>query len=168
MEQRLAVRDGASAAFGASPGLRALPAPLEGLHTPLRAGRGSSFSCGGRACVSLITQTQLRPSWLHSHVTAGHGAGGVQPRVACCCPHVTSEEASSARPAEAARQPRDSLLPAALWCRPFLSIRDSSRCVPLTVTSPGLQPRADLKAGLLWRQGPGGPSRPAQGLAAGA
>lgn len=64
MEQRLAVRDGASAAFRASPGLRALPAPLEGLHTPPRAGRGSSFSRNGRACVSLITQTRLRQAEL--------------------------------------------------------------------------------------------------------
>lgn len=64
MEQRLAVHDGASTAFGASPGLRALPAPLEGLHTPPRAGRGSSFSHGGWACMSLITQTRLRQAEL--------------------------------------------------------------------------------------------------------
>lgn len=97
MEQRLAVHDGASTAFGASPGLCALPAPLEGLHTPPRAGRGSSFSRGGWACVSRLDSDRL--SWLRSHVTAGHGTGGIQPRVACCCPHVTSEEASSAWPA---------------------------------------------------------------------
>ena len=75
MEQRLAVRDGASAAFGANPGLRALPVPLEGLHTTPRAGRGSSFSRSGRACVSLITQTRLRQAELAAFVCDGRARG---------------------------------------------------------------------------------------------
>lgn len=144
MQQRLAVHGGGSAAFGANPGLHALPASLEGFHTPLGAGVGELLlSLWPELRVLDHTDYSDRPSWLCSRVTAGHGAGGVQPRVTCCPAPMEravssrSEEAASALPAEAAQQPRDSWLPPQPWCCPFLTIHDSSRLVSLTVTNPG-------------------------------